>query len=120
MTPPKIAQSTPPIAIIACGFSVDSNANTGEAMDGNPTVIISICQQSINVRFNVVSAALRRSHRFFEVFCYVSVKIEGNIKNKENTNKKIPSATTIVSQNEFPPFVDLTSLIVSFATVHTI
>ena len=42
MTPPKIAQSTPPIAIITWGFSVDSNANIGEAMDGNPTVIISI------------------------------------------------------------------------------
>jgi hypothetical protein len=39
---PKIAQSTPPIAIITWGFSVDSNANIGEAMDGNPTVIISI------------------------------------------------------------------------------
>ena len=43
MTPPKIAQSTPPIAIITWGFSVDSNANIGEAMDGNPIVIISMC-----------------------------------------------------------------------------
>ena len=48
MTPPKIAHNTPPIAIIACGFSVDNNANIGEAMDdgNNPTVvIISICHQ---------------------------------------------------------------------------
>lgn len=54
VTPPKIAQSTPPIAIITWGFSVDSNANIGEAMGGNPTVIISICQKKINVIFNIV------------------------------------------------------------------
>jgi hypothetical protein len=42
MTPPKIAHSIPPIAIITWGFSVESNANIGETMDGNPTVIISI------------------------------------------------------------------------------
>ena len=42
MTPPKIAHNTPPIAIIACGFSIDNNANTGETMDDgdNPTVVI--------------------------------------------------------------------------------
>lgn len=42
ITPPKIAHNTPPIAIITCGFSVDSNANTGETMDDgdNPTVVI--------------------------------------------------------------------------------
>jgi hypothetical protein len=45
VTPPKIAQSTPPIAIITWGFSVESNANIGEAIDGNPTVIISICKK---------------------------------------------------------------------------
>ena len=43
VTPPKIAQITPPIAIITWGFSVASKANIGEAMDVNPNVIISIC-----------------------------------------------------------------------------
>ncbi len=54
VTPPKIAQSTPPTATMTWGFSVDSTANIGEARDGNPTVIISICQKRINVRFNIV------------------------------------------------------------------
>ena len=46
MTPPKIAQSTPPIAIITWGFSVDSNASIGETINGNPTVIMSKKDQS--------------------------------------------------------------------------
>jgi hypothetical protein len=62
ITPPKIAHNTPPIAIITCGFSVDSNANIGdEAMDGNnPTIVVitSIYHQRINVRFNIISAAV--------------------------------------------------------------
>jgi len=42
MTPPKIAHNTPPVAIIACAFSANNNANTGEIMDDadNPTVVI--------------------------------------------------------------------------------